>query len=145
MPKEEPKEGLKLVIALSIIVGASLIGVLGIGIIEITGKTILPLIFARTFAQILFWFSFALMVFCIYKFTTLSKYFNDNRKMQALASLGLVIAIAQLGQFAVVGINFFKKYDALLLPEIVRQILLYIIFWVGFAYIVYAIYVYKKV
>lgn len=144
---EEHKDGLRLVIALSIVVGVGLLGQLAIGITETVGKTLLPIIYFRTGISILFWSSFIIMAISIYKFTKLSRYFKGSKNVHAVASLGMVIAIAQLGQFGVTSIKFFKNAPGvnLLIPPIVRNNILYAIFLIGFAYVLYAIYVYKKV
>lgn len=135
------RKELQLIIVLSVIVGLSLVGQLGMSIVEYLGVTLLPIGMVHVILRLMFWLAFALTIFSIFMYGKLFAALNKNIELKVLASLGLVIAIAHVGQFAVTGLKF---VGGALLPGIVVKIILYTLLWTAFLYVFAAIYMYKK-
>ncbi|MFQ5620350.1 MAG: hypothetical protein ACE5FT_00745 [Candidatus Nanoarchaeia archaeon] len=130
---------LKLIMMLAIIVGVCLVGQLGIQMVTYMGYTLLPEWVARIILNIMFWGSFGLMVSAIIMYSKLGK--TKSKELQVIASLGLVVGIAHVGQFAIAGLNFFQET---MLPRFILNGILYAIWWTAFFYVLAAVALYRK-
>jgi len=136
------KRQIRLLAALALIVAITLVGLLGIQIMNLFG-TLLPKIVSDIILIIMWWGSFALMVYAIKEYyQVLRSKKKKNIEFQVICLLGMVVAISHVGQLGVAGRQYVTH---LLLPEWISHAILFVIFWIAFYFVYAAINLYKKI
>jgi len=135
-------EELKMVMLLAIVVGICLVGIFGLSANKyVQDIALLNDTGVRIFVNILFW---SALILCIRAISIFIKLYCAKRlgaDMKVLASLGLVVAIAHVGQFAVAGLEFFQH---MLLPSNITAIILSVIWWTALGFVLFAFKIYRE-
>lgn len=139
MPKSAE---LKLVMLIALVVGVCSVGILGLaGYTHTEEMHIMSSFQARLFVNVLFWGAFIMAASALNTFWKLYRSKKFGNEYKVISSLGLVVALTHLGQFAVAGLKFFKHH---LLPDWLSALILTVIWWSALALCIVAFRIYRE-